>query len=91
VANYKLFISKKAEKALNLLSKRDRKRILETIQLLAGNPMPMGCRKLSGEENLFRIRVGVYRVIYEIKNKLLTVLILKVGHRRDIYRNPTRQ
>lgn len=86
MAKYKLFISTTAEKSLRKLPKADITRIITEIQTLAVNPYPKGCRKLSGEENVFRIRVGTYRIIYEIEGKRLTVLILKIGHRKDVYR-----
>jgi len=61
-----------------------RRRIDAAISALAGNPRPPGCRKLSGSEE-YRIRVGDYRVLYEIEDAVLRVLVVEVGHRRDVY------
>lgn len=62
------------------------KRIMERIAALAENPRPVGCEKLSGQEK-YRIRQGVYRIIYSIQDTQLTVWVVKVGHRREVYRN----
>jgi len=86
VANYKILFSSTAEKSLKKIPKKDLVRILDVIQALSSNPYPDGCRKLSGEVRAFRVRFGQYRIIYEIENKKLIVLVLKIGHRRDIYK-----
>ncbi|MGH7866310.1 MAG: type II toxin-antitoxin system RelE family toxin [Candidatus Dormibacteraceae bacterium] len=62
------------------------RRIDVDVQALTENPRPAGCKKLAGEESLWRIRVGDYRIIYQIYDDRLLVLVLKVGHRRNIYR-----
>jgi mRNA interferase RelE/StbE len=87
MANYRIEISSTAEKALKKIPKKDLIKIIESIQILAINPFPEGCRKLAGEEGTYRIRQGTYRIIYEVEGKKLKVLILKIGHRKDIYRN----
>jgi mRNA interferase RelE/StbE len=56
------------------------------IQGLAVNPRPPGCRKLSGQDDVFRVRVGRYRVLYAIENRRLVIIVLKVGDRKDVYR-----
>jgi len=86
VAKYKIHISSSAEKALKKLPGKDLIKVIETIQKLAIDPKPPGCRKLSGEEDVFRVRQGNYRIIYEIEGKKLLILVLKIGHRKDIYR-----
>jgi mRNA interferase RelE/StbE len=86
MAKFKIEISSSAEKTLRKIPKTDLGRIIEAIQILAINPFPDGCRKLSGEESTYRVRQGNYRIIYEIHGKILTILILKIGHRKDIYR-----
>ena len=53
---------------------------------LANDPRPPGCDKLAGVENLYRIRVGDYRVVYQIRDEMLLVLVVKIGHRREVYR-----
>ena len=61
-------------------------RITLAMQSLADNPYPVGCRKMSGEENTFRIRVQNYRIVYEVHKKTITIIVLKIGHRKDVYR-----
>lgn len=84
--NYKLFISSSAQKSLSKIPKMDLIKITLQIQKLSIDPQPIGCRKLQGEEFTYRIRVGKYRIIYEINNKEIKILILKIGHRKDIYK-----
>lgn len=59
---------------------------MRKIQELEENPRPFGLKKLVAEENLYRIRVGDYRIIYQIQDKILLILVIKIGHRKDIYR-----
>lgn len=86
MAKFKLLISSSAEKRLKKIPKKDVSKIVAIIQSLTINPFPDGCRKLSGEEKIYRVRQGQYRIIYEVKNNELLILILKLGHRKDIYR-----
>jgi mRNA interferase RelE/StbE len=86
MAQYRIEVSTTAERQLKKIQREDVVRILRSISLLAGEPHPSGSRKLSGYENIYRIRIGNYRVIYEIDGKRILVVILKIGHRRDIYR-----
>lgn len=85
MASYELLFRKSVTKDLRPLPRADVKRILSSIQALAHEPRPPGCEKLSGQER-YRIRQGVYRIVYEIEDRRLTVLIVKVGHRREVYR-----
>jgi mRNA interferase RelE/StbE len=71
---------------LKTLSVDLRKRIGRKIDSLAGNPRPPGVEKLSGREDSYRVRVGDYRIIYEIRDQVLLVIIVEVGHRREVYR-----
>ena len=82
---YRLVFKKSVSKDLRLLSKRDIARILKCIRSLAKEPRPQGCEKLSGQER-YRVRLGVYRIIYEIQDDVLAVVVVKVGHRREVYR-----
>ena len=86
MANYDLVFKKSVAKDLRVSPKQDVKRIMQRIRLLADDPRPVGCEKLSGKE-FYRVRQGAYRIIYEIKDDRLIVLVVKVGHRRDVYRN----
>jgi len=84
--NYRLFILKRAQKELSSISRKDYDQIKEAIFDLANNPRPSGCRKLTGREG-WRIRVGKYRIIYEINDEDKAIIVLHIGHRKDIYRN----
>ncbi|MEM7699015.1 MAG: type II toxin-antitoxin system RelE/ParE family toxin [Verrucomicrobiota bacterium] len=61
-------------------------RIIEAVELLADDPRPDGCTKLTGSERAYRIRVGNYRVIYEVFDDTVLIEVVRVGHRRDVYR-----
>lgn len=86
MANYKIEITASAEKSLKKIPKKDLGKVIEAIQVLAISPFPSGCRKLKGEEDVYRVRQGNYRIIYEVIDKKLIVLVLKIGHRKDIYK-----
>jgi mRNA interferase RelE/StbE len=86
MAPYRIEVSATAEKQLKKIRREDKVRILRSISLLATEPRPDGCRKMSGYDDIYRIRVGKHRVIYEIDGKRIVVIILKIGHRRDVYR-----
>jgi len=86
VAKYKILVSASAEKVLKGLPKKDLAKVAITVQSLASDPFPLGCRKLAGEKNVFRLRQGSYRIIYEVFKSELIIHILKVGHRKDVYR-----
>jgi len=85
VAVYSIFIKKSAVRELEVLAKKDLPKVLERIEALAENPRPTGAEKLAGVE-LWRIRQGEYRIVYSIEDNALTVWIVKVGHRREVYR-----
>jgi len=82
---YSIFVLPRAQKELAQLPKKRYKRTRDAIRSLSDDPRPYGCRKLSGREG-WRIRVGDYRVIYEIDELQHAVTILHVGHRRNVYR-----
>jgi mRNA interferase RelE/StbE len=82
---HRVEISRCAARAVTSLEKPLRRKILTAIDSLSADPCPTGCKKLSGQE-AWRIRVGDYRVIYEIHDQVLLVLVVDVGHRREIYR-----
>ena len=86
MAKYKIVVSATAERQLKKIRREDTIRILRSISLLADEPRPCGCRKLSGYDDIYRIRIGNYRVIYEIDGKRIIIIILKIGHRREVYR-----
>jgi len=82
--NYVVILSKNAQKQLDKIPLHIVEPILQGIESLGADPRPVGCKKLKGRDG-FRIRVGNYRVIYEIFDKQLIVDVITVGHRRDIY------
>jgi len=84
---YRIEIKPQAEKALADVPNPHRRRIAKAIDALADQPRPTGCRKLTGSEDAYRIRVGDYRVVYRIVDRVLIVYIIRIGHRKDIYRN----
>lgn len=83
---YRILLERAAEKDLARLSSEVHDRVISAIQTLAANPRPPGCRKLVGSKNDWRIRVGDYRVIYEIADQIRIVRINRVRHRREAYR-----
>jgi len=85
MASYRLTFKKSVTKDFRLIPKNDVRRILKRIKALADDPRPMGCEKLSGQER-FRVRQGVYRIVYEILDEELVIVVVKVGHRREVYR-----
>jgi mRNA interferase RelE/StbE len=85
MASYKIVFKQSVAKDLRQIPKKDVQRILRRINKLADEPLPAGVEKLSGDEK-FRIRQGSYRILYAIDDDVITVTIVKVGHRRNVYR-----
>jgi mRNA interferase RelE/StbE len=85
VASYSILIKPSAVRELEQVPRSDRSRIVQRIRLLADNPRPPGCERLSGDDK-YRIRQGRYRIIYAIHDRELIVLVVKIGHRKDVYR-----
>ncbi|RPI70177.1 MAG: type II toxin-antitoxin system RelE/ParE family toxin [Geobacteraceae bacterium] len=85
MVQYKVFFKKSVEKDLKTIPKRDLSKILEKIESLRVDPRPVGSEKLTGHER-YRIRQGNYRIVYSIQDYELTVWVVKVGHRGDIYK-----
>jgi len=86
MARYEIEISRTAERQLRRLPRTDQVRIARAMQALADNPFPRGSRKLSGYDDVFRVRTGRYRILYSVADRTLVIVVLKVGHRRDVYR-----
>ena len=86
MASYELVFKKKVAKDLRSFPRQDVRRILSRIRSLVQNPRPVGCEKLSGRE-LYRVRQGDYRIVYTIEDQQLIVQIIKIAHRRDVYRD----
>lgn len=83
---YELQFKSSAWRTIQKLDRSARGRIVEVIMGLSENPRPRQAVKLSGKGGYYRLRTGDYRVIYEVQDRALVVLIVRVGHRRDIYR-----
>ncbi len=82
---YNVLIKRKAQKALSRVPVDYRGKIIKAIQALRNNPFPEGCKKLTGRE-AWRIRLGTYRLIYEVDQEKQDVLIILIGHRKEVYR-----
>ncbi len=86
MARFEVLIKRSAVKEIDAIPrKKDRQRVVERIRRLADDPRPPGCHKLSGHDR-YRIRQGSYRILYSIEDEQLMVYVVKVGHRRDVYR-----
>jgi mRNA interferase RelE/StbE len=83
---YRLEIKDSARKQITRLSRPDQRRVMAAIADLADDPRPAGVRKIVGADNAYRIRVGDYRIVYEIVDRVLTVYVVRVAHRKDVYR-----
>jgi mRNA interferase RelE/StbE len=87
VASYRVLIKPSAAKEIEAVGqKEDRQRIVTRIRSLGRDPRPSGSEKLSGKEDLHRLRVGRYRVLYSVGDAELVVLVVRVGHRKNVYR-----
>ncbi|MBI2804325.1 MAG: type II toxin-antitoxin system RelE/ParE family toxin [Planctomycetes bacterium] len=85
MARYDVPYTPSADKALRKLPKSTQVRIATTTDELGDNPRPRGCKKLKGEDDLWRIRVGDYRIVYTIEDDQLIILAVRVAHRKDVY------
>ncbi|MBN2426561.1 MAG: type II toxin-antitoxin system RelE/ParE family toxin [Calditrichaceae bacterium] len=83
--NYKVFIKPSAKKELESLPKNDLIKIVEKIKNLSVDPRPHGAEKLSDDDK-YRVRQGNYRIMYTIENEKLIIIVVKIGHRREVYR-----
>lgn len=85
---YKIAVASSAEKSLSKIAKRNREQIIEKIESLKEDPRPNGCKKLQGskKQEFYRIRHGDYRIVYTIQDEILLILIVDIGHRKEIYR-----
>jgi len=83
--SWDLQIERRAQKALKKISNPYKTNLIQAIDRLSDNPRPDGCNKLKGSESLWRIRVNDYRIVYQIKDEHLLILIIRIGHRKDIY------
>ena len=85
MAKYEIYFKQSVEKDFRAIPKKDLRKIIHCIEALYKDPRPPGHEKLTGQER-YRVRQGRYRIIYSVQEKELTIWIVKVGHRRDVYR-----
>ncbi len=86
MARYRIEVSATAERQIRKLPRADQIRVIRVILALVTDPRPPGCRKLSGHDDVFRVRIGRYRVLYAIEDRRLVIIVLKVSDRKDVYR-----
>ena len=84
--DWQIEIDKNAQKSLKKIPDPYKSNIIETIDSLNNQPRPYKCKKLKSKSNLWRLRVGPYRIVYQIKDKKMFILIIRIGHRSDVYR-----
>ena len=85
MAGYEILFRESVYKDLHAIPKTDLKKILSRIERLAEDPRPAGCQKLTGTD-LYRVRQGVYRIVYSIHDRTMVIHVVRVGHRREVYR-----
>ena len=86
MADYKVEWKRSAVKELEKLPRQAVTRVVEAVRNLASNPFPAGIRKLTGSDQTYRIRVGVYRILYSVNVDQLIIEIIRVKHRKDVYK-----
>ena len=84
---YQVEIARRAVKVLAALPRKEQQRVRAAIDLLSEQPRPPGCRRLVGEQHAYRVRVGDYRIVYEVHDQRLVIRVVRIGHRRDVYRS----
>jgi mRNA interferase RelE/StbE len=83
---YAILFQPDARRELASLQRVYQRRVVATIESLTNNPRPHGCAKMSGFQDIWRIRVGAFRIIYRIRDRQLVVEVIRIGHRREVYR-----
>ena len=87
MASYRVLIKPSAAKEIEAVDqKKDRQRIVAAIRVLADEPRPVGCEKLAGESERYRVRTGRYRIVYSVSDDELVVFVVRVADRKDVYR-----
>ena len=85
-ATYEVRLARGAQRSLASLERREQQRIRAALDLLADNPRPPNCVAMQGENSVYRVRVGDYRIVYEVLDDALLVHVVRIGHRRQVYR-----
>lgn len=86
MSRYRVEVARRARKVLASLPRREQQRIRAAIDLLADQPRPPGCVAMTGEPHTYRVRVSDYRIVYDVFDDRLVVQVIRIGHRRDVYR-----
>jgi mRNA interferase RelE/StbE len=86
VTAYRVEVARRALKVLSSLPRQEQQRIRAAIELLAEQPRPPGCVRIVGEPHAYRVRVGDYRIVYEVFDDRLVIQVVRIGHRREVYR-----
>lgn len=86
MSGYRVELARRAVRSLAALPRQEQQRIRAAIDLLASQPRPPGAAKLTGERRAYRVRVGDYRIVYEVFDERLVVQVVRIGHRRDVYK-----
>jgi mRNA interferase RelE/StbE len=86
VSTYRVEVARRAAKVLGGLPRREQQRVRAAIDLLADQPRPPGCVAMAGEPHAYRVRVGDYRIVYEVLDDWMVVQVIRIGHRREVYR-----
>jgi mRNA interferase RelE/StbE len=85
-ARYEVKLARRAERSLGTMERREQQRIRAALDLLADNTRPPNCVAMQGEDSVYRVRVGDYRIVYEVLDAVLLIQVVRVGHRREVYR-----
>ena len=83
---YRIEFTSSAEKEIQQLERTLQRRIIRKVEALSDDPRPIGCRKLVGSDRCYRIRIGDYRIVYEIEEDEILIVVIRVRHRREVYR-----
>lgn len=83
---YEVKLSRRALRSLISLERNQQQRIRAALDLLSENPRPPNCVALRGEDSVYRVRIGDYRIVYEVRDLMLLVHVVRIGHRREVYR-----
>ncbi len=87
MSEYRVEIARRAIKSIAKLPRKEQLRVRAAIDLLADDPGPPGCVAMAGEDSVYRVRIGDYRILYEVIDERLVIQVVRVGHRRDVYRS----
>jgi len=85
IPTYQVQIARRALKSLAALPRKEQQRVRAAIDLLAETPRPPGCIAMVGEQSAYRVRVGDYRIVYEVHDRILIIQVVRIGHRRNVY------